>query len=234
MAKNKLNEKIKNICFWTFAGIFWYLLISYFLLSDYPIQNFPFNHKKAYEVLKDALTLAATFLAPVAAFVLFSDWRESHVEIRNENIGLDLYHFIIKTNNDLDRIDIKFRFKHSKIEKPEEVLEKAHDIKLLILEKGMIVSTLDSDNSTNELREFAKLTHLLIMDMLMFVNYLISLASLKVQLQNIDNAENKAELINLYAANFDIYKKKSINRMQNYEQLHTELVSKLDAIKVQK
>ncbi|EXB27200.1 hypothetical protein J537_0558 [Acinetobacter baumannii 1437282] len=233
MTTNKLQKKIKMVRFWAFAGIFWYLVIAFFLKSEYPIFHYKFNPKDTYDVLKDALTLAAAFLAPVAAFILFSDWRESHVEIRNENIGLELYHFIIKTNNDLDRIDIKFRFKHSKIERPEEILEKAHDIKLLILEKGMLVSSLDSDNSTNELREFAKLTHSLIMDMLMFVNYLITLASLKVQLLNIDNAENKDELLNLYTANFDIYKKKSISRMQNYEKLHTELISKLDAIKVQ-
>ncbi|KHF78424.1 hypothetical protein PJ15_1483 [Acinetobacter sp. neg1] len=233
MAKKALNEKIKIIGFWTFCGIFWYLVIAFFFKSEYPLFNYKFNPKDAYDVLKDALTLAAAFLAPVAAFILFSDWRESHVEIRNENIGLELYHFIIKTNNDLDRIDIKFRFKSSKIERPEDVLQKAYDIKLLILEKGMIASSLDSDNSTNELREFAKLTHLLIMDMWMFVNYLINLASLKVQLQNIDNAENEGELLNLYTVHFDIYKKKSVSRMQNYEELHTELISKLDAIKVQ-
>lgn len=90
MVNKSLNEKIRVIGFWTFGGIFWYLLISYFLLSDYPIQDFPFNHKKAYEVIKDALTLAATFLAPVAAFVLFDDWRTSHRLINNESEVLDI------------------------------------------------------------------------------------------------------------------------------------------------
>ncbi|HGE6785888.1 TPA: hypothetical protein ACGBZH_003255 [Acinetobacter baumannii] len=94
MAKKKLNAKIKNVCFWTFAGIFWYLVVSYFLLSDYPIQNYPFNHKKAYEVLKDALTLAATFLAPVAAFVLFSDWREQHVAVKNEKLSEEILRIV--------------------------------------------------------------------------------------------------------------------------------------------
>ncbi|MFX6609258.1 hypothetical protein ABTG82_19915, partial [Acinetobacter baumannii] len=64
-----------------------YLLISFFLLSDYPIQDYPFNHKKTYEVLKDALSLAAAFLAPVAAFVLFSDWRDQHRSISNEKVS---------------------------------------------------------------------------------------------------------------------------------------------------
>ncbi|MDO7226359.1 hypothetical protein Q5M53_08920 [Acinetobacter baumannii] len=233
MAKKKLNEKIKNVCFWTFAGIFWYLVISYFLLSDYPLQNYPFNHKKAYDVLKDALTLAATFLAPVAAFVLFSDWRESHVEIRNENIGLDLYNFIVKQNNDLDRIELKFRNKHSKIEKPEEELEKAQDIKLLILEKGMIISSLlDSGSSSKELIEYLKLVQLLNMDMLMFVNNLITLASLRIEIRNEELTENKNVLRNSYSANFDIYKKNSLRRYQTYHEIHEELVKKLEPIRV--
>ncbi|MBT1524309.1 hypothetical protein [Acinetobacter pittii] len=87
MANKSLNEKFKIIGFWTFGGIFWYLLISFFLLSDYPIQDYPFNHKETYEVLKDALSLAAAFLAPVAAFVLFSDWRDQHRSISNEKVS---------------------------------------------------------------------------------------------------------------------------------------------------
>lgn len=69
--------------------IWWNILvfISFFLLSDYPIQDYPFNHKKTYEVLKDALSLAAAFLAPVAAFVLFSDWRDQHRSISNEKVS---------------------------------------------------------------------------------------------------------------------------------------------------
>ncbi|WP_252151137.1 hypothetical protein [Acinetobacter baumannii] len=71
MTKKSLNEKFKVIGFWIFAGIFWYLVIAFFLKSKYPIFNFSFNLDTAYDVLKDALTLAAAFLAPVAAFVLF-------------------------------------------------------------------------------------------------------------------------------------------------------------------
>ncbi|KAB0455613.1 hypothetical protein QM281_15410 [Acinetobacter baumannii] len=87
MAKKELKNKIKIVGFWTFGGVFWYLVISFFLLSEYPIQEFIFDHKKAYEVLKDALTIAATFLAPVAAFVLFSDWRDQHRSITNEKVS---------------------------------------------------------------------------------------------------------------------------------------------------
>ncbi|MFX9085371.1 hypothetical protein ABTN62_20155, partial [Acinetobacter baumannii] len=54
------------------------------------MQNFSFDNKKAYEVLKDALTIAAAFLAPVAAFVLFDDWRTSHRLKINESEALEI------------------------------------------------------------------------------------------------------------------------------------------------
>ncbi|MFX8676745.1 hypothetical protein ABTM32_22065, partial [Acinetobacter baumannii] len=67
---------------------------------------------------------AATGLTPIIAFLLFIDWRESHVEIRNENIGIEIYKFIIKTNNELDNFDLLFRFENSKVSNPQQALEK--------------------------------------------------------------------------------------------------------------
>ncbi|EPQ5028938.1 hypothetical protein LOL03_003517 [Acinetobacter baumannii] len=100
MPETELKGKIKIVGFWTFGGIFWYLVISFFLLSNYPLHNFSFNNQKAYEVLKDALSIAAAFLAPVAAFVLFDDWRTSHRLKNNEsevlNILKKLEIFLIK------------------------------------------------------------------------------------------------------------------------------------------
>ncbi|MDC4872597.1 hypothetical protein ACKEN5_14395 [Acinetobacter baumannii] len=116
MANKSLNEKFKIIGFWTFGGIFWYLLISFFLLSDYPIQDYPFNHKKTYEVLKDALSLAAAFLAPVAAFVLFSNWREQHIEVEVEKGGIELYERLMLIKNEISDIksEICFNFSEDK------------------------------------------------------------------------------------------------------------------------
>ncbi|MBV6565909.1 hypothetical protein JL997_09060, partial [Acinetobacter baumannii] len=94
MAKKELKNKIKLVGFWTFGGVFWYLVISFFLLSEYPIQDFIFDHKKAYDVLKDALTIAASFLAPVAAFVLFTDWREQHKLVKLEKDAEQIIHNI--------------------------------------------------------------------------------------------------------------------------------------------
>lgn len=85
MAKDDLKVKIRRIWKWTFIGIIFYLFISFFLKSSYPISHYKFNLSDAYDVLKDALTLAAAFLAPIAAFVLFSDWRVEHRLKKLEN-----------------------------------------------------------------------------------------------------------------------------------------------------
>lgn len=91
MAKKTLEEKIKQVGFWTFGGICWYLVIAFFLKSNYPIYEYNLDRSTAYEVVKDALTLAAAFLAPIAAFVLFSDWREQHVEKLLEQESSEIY-----------------------------------------------------------------------------------------------------------------------------------------------
>ena len=84
MTKKTLEEKIKQVGFWTFGGICWYLVIAFFLKSSYPIYEYNLDRSIAYDVIKDALTLAAAFLAPIAAFVLFIDWKTQHKEVNNE------------------------------------------------------------------------------------------------------------------------------------------------------
>ncbi len=87
-----------------------------FLKSKYPIFNFSFNPDTAYDVLKDALTLAAAFLAPVAAFVLFSNWREQHIEVEIEKEGIELYERLMLVKNEISDIksEICFNFSENK------------------------------------------------------------------------------------------------------------------------
>ncbi|MBD0438768.1 hypothetical protein [Acinetobacter baumannii] len=96
MLKKSLHDQIKIIGFWTFGGVFWYLVIAFFLKSKYPIFDYSFNLEIAYDVIKDALTLAASFLAPVAAFVLFTDWRDEHRAISNEKLSKQISDIISK------------------------------------------------------------------------------------------------------------------------------------------
>lgn len=92
MQKKTLEEKIRLVGFWTFGGVFWYLVIAFFLKSNYPIYDYDFNRSVAYDVVRDALTLAAAFLAPVAAFVLFIDWKAQHKEVHNEKNSRQIIH----------------------------------------------------------------------------------------------------------------------------------------------
>lgn len=94
MKKKTLEKKIRHVLFWTLGGIFGYLVIALFLKSNYPIFQYDLDRATAYDVIKDALTLAAAFLAPVAAFVLFSDWRDQHREINQENQASKIYNMI--------------------------------------------------------------------------------------------------------------------------------------------
>ncbi|MEO4207805.1 MULTISPECIES: hypothetical protein [Acinetobacter calcoaceticus/baumannii complex] len=100
MAKKSINEKIKNVGKWSVCGVIGYLILAFILKSKYPITHYDFNQDIAYDVIKEALTLAAAFLAPIAAFLLFSDWREQHnKQVRND--------FALKVFNQFDIFSAK-------------------------------------------------------------------------------------------------------------------------------
>lgn len=88
MGTKTLKEKIFDIAFWTVYFFCAFLIVGYLINSGFlkvvPVKD------KIYEILKDALSISAAFLAPVAAFVLFSDWREEHVAKNLEIITDDL------------------------------------------------------------------------------------------------------------------------------------------------
>ncbi|MCO9066225.1 hypothetical protein FPK82_29825, partial [Acinetobacter baumannii] len=67
MAIRKLEDKIKRVFYFIGGGIVVYLLISFTILSSFPWYPYQLNKKLAYEVLKDAFTIGAAFLAPIAA-----------------------------------------------------------------------------------------------------------------------------------------------------------------------
>lgn len=92
MAKKTLEEEIKLIWIWALILSIIYFAIGAYLKSDGP----KFDPEKTYELLKDTLTLTATFLAPVAAFVLFSDWRTQHRQINNEKNSKEIIELLDK------------------------------------------------------------------------------------------------------------------------------------------
>ncbi|MGH2035314.1 hypothetical protein ACRCKQ_17205, partial [Acinetobacter baumannii] len=82
MAIKNLKEKIEDISFWTIVFLIMYLIVGYLIKSEWLSKVLKFS--EIYEILKDGLTITAAFLAPAAAFVLFSDWRLQHREIATE------------------------------------------------------------------------------------------------------------------------------------------------------
>ncbi|WP_250621510.1 hypothetical protein [Acinetobacter pittii] len=153
MAKKFLNEKIKIIGFWTFGGIFWYLVIAFFLKSKYPIFDYNFNADQAYDVIKDALTLAAAFLAPVAAFVLFTDWREQHKEVALEKNTQETYKYL----NDSFEAILEFKNEVCKGEKLNEdrclgLVNKEDKIKYIIGFAERNLNLLDDIAITNQFK----------------------------------------------------------------------------------
>lgn len=87
MKKKTLKEKINRICWWAAGLTVLYFIVGAFLKSDGP----KFDPIKTYDLIKDTLTLTAAFLAPVAAFVLFSDWREQHEDVALESDSTDVF-----------------------------------------------------------------------------------------------------------------------------------------------
>lgn len=77
MAKKNLEEKIKDVVFYAIIFFILYLILGFLIKSEW-LTSFTQSWVYTYELLRDAFTLTAYFLAPAAAFVLFSDWREQH------------------------------------------------------------------------------------------------------------------------------------------------------------
>lgn len=100
MAKKTLEEKIKHVLIIFSIGTPAYIVLSLLLLNDYS-SDATFDPKKVYDVVKDGLILAATFLAPVAAFVLFSDWREQFKAGIKDEITSQLYELNFKIRQEL-------------------------------------------------------------------------------------------------------------------------------------
>lgn len=91
MDKKTLEEKIKYVCWWAFGLTILYFMVGARLISD----GTKFDPAKTYNLLKDTLTLAAAFLAPVAAIILFSDWKEQYFQTKIEKDAQCIYEDVV-------------------------------------------------------------------------------------------------------------------------------------------
>lgn len=88
MVKKTLEDKIKDLIFCTCSFLIIYLIFGYMLLSNWLAERVGLT--KLYELIKDDLTITASLLAPVAALVVFNDWRETHARVNNEKISNEI------------------------------------------------------------------------------------------------------------------------------------------------
>lgn len=93
--KNKINDIVFVIC----AGGVLYLIVGFLMKTNW--LSCPKPLPDLYEVVRDTLTLMAYFLAPAIALVLFSDWRQEHVEKSREQQGEELYKLIKQADSEL-------------------------------------------------------------------------------------------------------------------------------------
>ncbi|MBJ8482622.1 hypothetical protein [Acinetobacter vivianii] len=106
MIRTSLEDKIKDIVFWTIVFFILYTILGFLLETNWLSKTI--SLPKINEILKDSLTITATFLAPVAAFVLFSDWREQHnKQVRNE-FGLKVFNQFEKFSKEIDKASFLF------------------------------------------------------------------------------------------------------------------------------
>lgn len=117
MSKKTLKEKINDVAFWTIIFLIIYLIIGYLLESLWLSKSLKLD--EFYDLLKDGFAITAAFLAPVAAFILFSDWRTTHKSIREENIVLGILENI-KLNT--PRMDVALSFIYAEHEHNSEVI----------------------------------------------------------------------------------------------------------------
>ncbi|AWL18595.1 hypothetical protein DIW83_05905 [Acinetobacter nosocomialis] len=148
MATRKLEDKIKRVFYFIGGGIVAYLLISFTILSSFPWYPYPLNKKQAYDVLKDAFTIGAAFLAPIAAFVLFNDWREQHVAVKNEKLSEDILRIV--TTEFLSFYNLNPRLKADVEKFNEQQMQYHRDVANLFLKVDEIDEVDDKAKSFKE------------------------------------------------------------------------------------
>ncbi|CAM9316175.1 hypothetical protein [Acinetobacter bereziniae] len=149
MGTKTLKEKIFDIAFWTVYFFCAFLIVGYLINSGF-LKVVPAKDK-IYEILKDALSISAAFLAPVAAFVLFSDWREQHraikIESESEVVYQELRKLFLTFKKSL--LAIRTNIQDKNLFKEEEEKNKIH---LDIL--NTTLSSLSSRMGNDAVKEF--------------------------------------------------------------------------------
>lgn len=101
MKGKTLEQKIKLVLACT-AIFFAFLFALGFILKADLLSKWP-TASDFYEIGKDALTITAYYIAPAAALILFSDWRQEHVEKNREQQGKEIYSLVKQIEAQLNK-----------------------------------------------------------------------------------------------------------------------------------
>jgi len=71
MNTNNLKKSLKDAVIGAVIFLFIYLLLSFFLKSEYPLAEHSFNGSDAYDVIKDSIALLSPF---VIAYIIYHIW----------------------------------------------------------------------------------------------------------------------------------------------------------------
>lgn len=152
MAKKNLKEKINDAVFWTVVFCVLYLIIGYLLESLWLTK--PLKTDEFYSLLKDGLSITAAFLAPVAAFVLFSDWREEHAVKSLFSLIDSIKSKASEIETSLLDYERNIRSRRIEVESNVEVLSDNEKLTKLILQLSILYIELDdSDRKISEFKD---------------------------------------------------------------------------------
>lgn len=104
--KGKTLEQKISLVLYGAAIFFAFLFALGFILKADLLSKWP-TASDFYEIGKDALTITAYYIAPAAALILFSDWRQEHVEKSREQQGREIYNLVKQVESSLKHLELE-------------------------------------------------------------------------------------------------------------------------------
>lgn len=128
-----------------------FFITSWLVVNDFS-EGSKYDHQKAYNLIKDTFTFAATLLTPIAAVIFFSDWREQHIAKELEIKSQKIYESIRKINANIFYLKQEIDDEANLTKDTRSVVDlRFEQLSSDIDELGLVISNFDLKNSiTNE------------------------------------------------------------------------------------
>ncbi|MDC5602482.1 hypothetical protein OFM92_05980 [Acinetobacter baumannii] len=181
MTGKTLKQKISITIFG--AAVFFAVLFALgFILKTEILSRCPTGNE-VYEIGRDALTLTAYFLAPVAALILFSDWRKEHVEKSRESQGKEIYDLIYQLDYEINNLRYESDEEEAFTKEGRKLVErKQFEIQHQIYRLDKLIFDFDYDDEKSQ--EFKLLGESIQTSMQSMLTYLNLMFSTLVRMNN--------------------------------------------------